>query len=460
MKPTPTNPLMHLGSAVMLMLLSIAGCQPQHPDDPGHAASGPTALTLASSTASPPCEYFLLLADGLSAEIRASLQAHLGQLIVYANPGDVIHVVRTPDHAILSTIVIPQAVGRDRLRDAALTAGLGPVKAFLDDGSTVPGDYRCQLGLPKLLDTFWGVRQTSFATRIVLVGSPVFHDPTALQWSFRNGRFPTDRSLTDDESTLPLRCPDRVPLPADAQVILVVDDVAWADGVHHQNSLIRFYNLAFKRHLGGQFLRLTSDVAGGFERDIQPSFPEFADFDTALTPQMLVATDSAPIPVESFGDVPAEVQEAIETAKANPQQILIAINWASRDSLTDVDIWLKSIGCDAELNYIDMSVDFGRLIRDVRTPGNPDSDDYGNWEVAIVNHDRLSDLTLWLNAFAGTGPSQVRLITVWKGNKTEREFPFAFRFGDRAMGVDRRSTASAWMGPIDLTASPTVVAER
>jgi hypothetical protein len=253
---------------------------------------------------------------------------------------------------------------------------------------------------------------------------------------------------------------NRVQLPQDTELVMVVDKVDWADGVHHQDSLIRFYNLAFEKQLGGQFQRLTSDVSGGFESDIQKSFPVFADFDATLPPQMLVATGSGPIPVESFGHVPMEVQSAIEKAQTNPEQILIAINWASRDKTTDIDIWLKSNGFEEELNFNNMNVDFGHLIRDVRTPGNPDSDDYGNWEVAVVNHDRLSDLTLWLNAFAGTGPTQVRLITVWRGNKTERELPFAFRFGDQAMGQEHRSATPSWMGAIDLISSPAVDAQR
>ncbi|HQZ69236.1 MAG TPA: hypothetical protein PLY87_29315, partial [Planctomycetaceae bacterium] len=216
--------------------------------------------------AAAPMELFFFIADGLSSDIRQNLKTHLGSLLKTLPGGSIIQVVRTPDHRAMATLVIPHTTGRERLRDKSLTLGLTPVIALLQDNGVVPEDFRGQLSLDQLATTFWGLRASDHKCRITLVGTPIYHDPDLAQWNFGTTRFPSDSSLTHPDSTLPFRRHGRNAIPSDVEVVWILPKDDWGNGKLREDAILRFYRQAFVLGIGGDFLRMTSDMDAAFER--------------------------------------------------------------------------------------------------------------------------------------------------------------------------------------------------
>lgn len=416
------------------------------------------------STLTHPTEQFLFIADGTSPEVQQQVKSFISNFISNAPAGSVLHVVRTPDHKHIGTIVAPYGNVRQRLRDKDLMNALAPVNAMLADSGNVPDAFRKQLSLEQLGSTYWSLRQTDHPCRVTLIGTPIYYDPNQLQWAFgelpldKVMKYPSDTSLTNQDSTLPLRRLGRNPIPSDVQVIWLTD-LNWGGDKLREDAVIRFYRHAFATQIGGELVRITADPAAAFEPEIVSGFPELDPLSEEHPPGMMEFADqkepeehATKLPGNS-PEPPPEVARLFEQVAADPNQTLIAINWTSEYPETDLDLWISDGSIANELCYRNMNTPFGLLIRDVRHVGDLNGQNLiGKWEVAVLSSVEPSSLTCWLNMYDSDGsPVHAKLVIILKGQQSVQEFDLTCR-GDNSQGAGRRETRSAWKR-IDLNGS-------
>ncbi|MCC6508177.1 MAG: hypothetical protein IT423_03665 [Pirellulaceae bacterium] len=402
-----------------------------------------------------PLEYFFFVADGLPMELRSELRQAIAQLIARGKAGSTIHLIRTPDHAAIASFELGEGTVAQRMRQRALQKVLPEINAFLSDTSPVPEDFRCQLGLPRLLDSYWSLKQTPLLSRIILIGDPVYHDPENPIWSFRGGKYPSDATINASTSTLPMKRMGRQPLASDIPVVWIANDAFGVDQLHH-DALTRFYTLLFAKSLGGQLSFFGRTVASAMQPSLDVGLATPDEFFPDGFPQMLRVPTVVEVPKPT--DSPAtpdniNPQAALESARRDPTQTAIAINWTSDDPLTDVDIRLSVKGQPGELNFTNMNTDFGRLLRDVRRPGSLSDANRDNWEVAVIKHDNMADLIFWLNLYEGQAPSAIKIILVHRGKESSQTAAFPPIQGDRALASLFRKMSPAWHGPVNLLAN-------
>lgn len=402
-------------------------------------------------------QWIVVIGEGAERGRREAVLREVGRLVTESPEGTCVHVIRAPDHKPLGSLML-KVPTKNRLRDSAVSDFLNKVRELLADEGPVPPDYREQINFPRLWATILSVKKkTPHAIRMVLFGTPVYHDPKEPQWSFREGRYPNRASLEDVESTL-----GAIDVEGKRQVSCditwLVPPGLWGQDIHHEKALIDFYRRAF-RVWGGRLKLLTSDPGvafapqphdqafielqdDGVRQDEKPGLTRFERLRPVPAPVEAAASQTS-----QTGDT--AIQTEIQAALNDEKKSLIAIGWNGTRN-TDIDLWLTSKGLPGEICFAQMYAPWGHLVRDVRVPGDfTEEARFESWELAKIEHSRLEDLGVWLNAFEGTGPVDLKLIVVHLGKKYTKTLRFEFQTADRASGRNRRSLSQAWM-QIDL----------
>lgn len=408
-----------------------------------------SSIAQSESSAGEPTEWFILIADGLPLEVRAELKQRIGHAILTSAPGTLIHIVRTPDHKVIGRIEIADCEGNKRLRDRELANSLARVGQLLNDNGEVPPAYQRQLSLGQLPTSYFSLRSTSFPCRILLFGTANYYSLPEKQWNFADDplepptRFPSYSSLTHADSTLPFNRVGRKAIPATTEIVWLVAP-NWAGTKSREEELVRFYRHAFSLQLGGTLVKVTSDFDAVFEEKLTSGFSALDRLEDQLPPRMI----DFPQGDSSSGQlqVPSAVSQEFKAALEDPQQSLIAINWSSNDPETDLDLWIGGSQFSDELYYKNMETPFGKLIRDVKHPGEFEQNEIlGKWEVAVLKGVDPHQLDWWLNTHISNGSKvQAKLVTIINGRQAVKEFELKSK-GDKAKGKMNRRNSPAWL---------------
>lgn len=374
-------------------------------------------------------EWFVFVAEDTPKPVFMSVAQELENLVgSVAAPGDAVHVITAPKHNSVASVTIPAGERRTRLRDQQLRAELGKLKPILEASSA---ERSSQIQLPMVASTVRSLRSTNYPTKVILIGHPLYNDSRHAYWNMDNARVPSDGSLNS-----PL-CPFNNGVDdftKETELVWLAPSAEWGDDHAHRAAVVRFYRLFCQKN-GATLAGFTTDPAAAFRVN-------HAQFDGSVTPEddgvymKVVSRESAPPPV------PTEVQSFL--AGIDEDHIGLAINWTSQDRHCDVDMWVSSSGHADELHFRKKKTAFGELFRDVTRSGSitADAQQYQNWG-ARIEHDRIRDVTLWLNTFQASKPVTVRIICVWRGIGRELivEMPAG---GDGADNKERREESPAW----------------
>ncbi|MGB7329295.1 MAG: hypothetical protein WBD31_30720, partial [Rubripirellula sp.] len=200
----------------------------------------------------------LFLAEGLPKETRDEFENSLLNYIEVAEPGGFVHILRCPDHYLLSSFEVPPGKTTSRVR--LLRDELAKLVAFLKDESQVPADYAEQVAASRVLSSLWSVNavhSNSMPTTIGVFGNPVYHAPDDVVWSMRGRRVPSISSPLDPTSTSPFQLHGQAQLPTGTKLIWVAPQ-NFSDH-DHQNALRLFYRRYFD-HCGIELLDFTHDT--------------------------------------------------------------------------------------------------------------------------------------------------------------------------------------------------------
>ncbi len=406
--------------------------------------SGVAGILGCGKPAPPPAaEHFVFVADGISGERReAALEDFARLYTTLALPGEPIHLVRTPSHEHVVSVVVPRGDANIRLRDGM---GLEKVHTFFAEET---GSKSSQVDMPQIATKVAELRTTNLPPRITLVGDPCYNMPQHAGFAMTDHMVPTDGSL---ESPVSPFFEGVVHFPAGTQVVWVTDSAEWGSDSIHREYVSRFLRLFFQTY-GAELCRLTSDAESGFrftpsqfEGVVDPRDDGVGAWNTKRSSERrFIASGPSPaVMIERSPDDTnaAMINELLMTAEAQPELIVLAINWQSPDPTSDIDMHVVDVTTGEELFFLQKTTSFGKLFRDVRCSGNTedDADVLGKWEAAQINHDRLSDLRLWLHSYSATAPSTVRVIAVWRGERKEALVEMPPSTGDPGQDGDRRT---------------------
>ena len=409
----------------------LSGCS-SHEPNPGE---------LAQNT-----EWFLFIADNLPESLQAETADQFQQLLGHrAVPGDIIHVIATPRHTPLASIVVPDGSHNSRLRDRDVKAAMPRLLPLFQPSEQ--GAAGQQLQLPSVATTVRSLRRTEFPCRVILIGSPIYDDPRQQGWSMTGGMVPTDGALNAEHSPFN----NATNFPNGTQISWLSATTDWGDDPAHRDAVTRF-NRLYLQTQNGQLTRMTADAETAFHfgttqfpGSVAPSREEpgvkfvavQSDRESGpmaerkLTvevdpPQPEPPTPVQPAPVEPTPRTPqrTEVETVLADAEANQDVIGLAINWESEDPSCDLDLHVSNRGVSDELYFSRKETSFGQLFRDVTSSGtiSGDGSNYQNWEWTRIHHNRWQDLTVWVHVYSSRKPATVRFIRVLNGRREERVF--------------------------------------
>lgn len=442
------------------------------------------------SPAAPNCELFVIVAGGLPARSYRSIQEQLLQLIANAAPADRVHLIVSEQHTVLGSFEVQPGQPRVRLRDRRCAATLRAFSEFcrgqIEPAPATPTGAG-QVAAHLVSETFTQLRVSEFPVRVILVGDPVFYDESRSAWSMRGQNVISDAAI--DYRSCPFHVRRRPAGPSFTTYWIA--EGQWGDSVDHQVALHRFYDLYFAA-LGGRLAVIGSDAPSVFakacvggtptgpppQRSADPFVGKLSlartEVQSAFEPGEVVVEVRAleagyVVPVAAEASLPTEEQidppsrpaaaatpvvpASLEMALAavSREEIGIAIRWWPRDRTAraipanlDLDLWTTDAQAPGEVVFFSrLKGSFGMLSRDVRESDRA-HDDYRDWEYLLVHHNRLADLTAYIDAYDISVPvvCQVRLAN--QGVIRDWQCEFDLQRGDRAGEVERREASAFW----------------
>lgn len=410
---------------LVMVLLPLAGCGGRQPQK---------------------AEWFIFVADGLPQPVLSSVAQEFQTLVgETASPGDVVHFISAPDHQPVAMIEVPSGGRNSRLKHPNVRGELPKLQELF---TASDAQSSSQLELPSVPATVQALRRTEFPARIVLIGDPVYKDERYEGWAMGDSSVPTDGALAS--STCPFHVATK--LPTDAAIGWLTPSADWGDDNRHREAITRFYRL-FAQQSGGKLVRITPSANSAFDIQGGTQIEEISPKNDGIGMRKVsnevarqeVEVIAPPQPVEVAQVAATEAEQVLAAAEADHGQIAIAINWTSRDPNCDIDLYVRSKGASEELFYSRKQTSFGTLYRDVTSSGSASANasDYQKWEWAKIEHNRIGDLTIWLNSYSSTQPATVRVICVWQGVRYQKSYEIRGR-GDGGEGGSWRSVNSSW----------------
>jgi len=394
----------------------------------------------------------LFVAEGLPKDYRETLEHCVASYLEHAGAGSYLQIYRCPDHYLLASIQIPEGTKQHRFR--SIGEGLNEFVAFLQDESEVPADFAQQVGAPVVPASIWSSNSANesqtIPTFVAVFGDPIYFDPAEPVWSFRGRRLPSLSSILDPSSTSPfLVTAEHSPLP-DGTKLLWVAPTSFVD--HEvQDAMRLFYRQYFDQH-SIELIDFSNDIVDAFQnstRDLESKIPINRDAVDMEPPRMITLPPAQAAP--AFGDAlgsetPESIRNEVLKAKSNGSTLL-ALNWQSKASDTDIDLWIsRRDSPGVEVNFENQSADFAYLVRDVRSSGTLSSNshaDYMAWELAYLKSP-LPSIELWLNSYVNSAADAAcLLLLVHQGSIYQKKIDMKVP-GDRAEARGHRSRSTCW----------------
>jgi hypothetical protein len=203
----------------------------------------------------------IVCGTGLSPTVKTAVKTELADVIGEANVGDRVIVVVGDQHDPVANLVIPTAAGRARFRDRNVSSAMVAIAKKIE--APADAESALQVGFPRLAASYWSLAAGPGTTRILLVGTPEYHDPRLPFWSFRNGVFPSDAAITSTESSCPFRNLRNKRIPDDVQITFLTP-TTWGKDQRHRDHILRWLRLATQQSIGGRIVMDTSNTSSAF----------------------------------------------------------------------------------------------------------------------------------------------------------------------------------------------------
>ncbi len=282
-----------------------------------------------------------------------SREVYLQVLTKEAAPQDVVHLVH--NQSLVSTVMVPRGSEQSRLRNPKVKSQLPAIqKFFAGDIAVSDADADNQLGLYEIPTTIRSLRQTELPCRILLVGSPIYHDEIRhAGWSMMEGVVPSDSALHLETS--PFHGDSG--FPNATEISWLVPTQHWGVDQAHREAVTRFQRL-FVQERGGSLVRLTADPQSAlnfgmsqFDGEVKPIPGQPRMIQASFESVRVQPKRPAPAPIE----VPITHREAPKLASPSD----------AANILTDERGLEDLLGSDAEIECLFL-LDTSGSMMDVR----------------------------------------------------------------------------------------------
>lgn len=170
--------------------------------------------------------------------------------------GSLVHLIECPKHQLIATVDVPFGNAKTRSKNPAFRVEYQPIHEYFE--GTYEGDSSDQLGMTAFAETVENIRRTDMKCRVLLCGSPIYHDEKQLAFSTRKF-IPSDGLLGHPHSpwlSSPL-------FPENTQVAWLTESVRFGNTANHRKGIARF-NRLFIKTLNGHLVRITPDPSLAF----------------------------------------------------------------------------------------------------------------------------------------------------------------------------------------------------
>ena len=443
-----------------------------------------------SSPASAPRHYVIAIGAGLPANQGDELfKQSLDLLLNRAQPGDRVEFLAAPQGNLLAAVVVPPGTARARASSREYAAKFGTLKQFLTKPATFESRMATQLRLPQLLDEIARARRPQEDLTLIVIGSPLYLASNEREAAFdmEKGLTPSDGMIVASVNESIFGTQERKAQLQNSTIHWLTPNDDWAVGEMHRRAVTRFWTL-FANEEGAMLSSFSSDTARVFDRALQggtgtmmnvtldpndrglvmrpppifrretaPSVESGINVPPArtLSHATALATNS-PVPVISPVPKPGVASAAIAKAVAEiprtpPGRLGIAAIWeapAHAAATADVDLYVAAHPGAPEVFWKRAEATDAVYYRDIRHAGpqGSSSDWTASWEYVEVRHERLQDVSLWLNLFETKAPVKGIVRIQCCGQTVDKPFSFTASRGNQ--GADstlaQRRQSSYW----------------
>lgn len=422
-------------------------------------------------------EWMIFIGRGIPEELRTEVGNELQTLIGKDSiSGDIVTVISAPAHDPIASLVVPSGSPNTRLKSRSIQREIASLRRMLTSKEREAGSGQIQL--PTLPATVRSLRRSTFPCRIIVVGNVLYDDPRHPGWRMTEGAVPSHGALDAKQS--PFKVGTQLPEGTVARW-LSTNKAVDADPRHIEEASA--FNRLFLQERGGRLAAVTPTPAMAFDFDnlgdmerivkrveaarMKPvSFKSVASKQDTATPEVIVpkeepvshespsisetATEQVrptpPVPTPLPQASAAAAEQVLREAVADKESIAIAINWESADPTCDLDLYISLRGHAEEMSYKQKITSFGELYRDVTKSGSVGGAnvDFSGWEWARIDHNRLSDLTVWVHTYRASKAMTLRVVYVANGIRKEQTLKLAPRTSWTGWLASSREQDGGW----------------
>ncbi|MDR4468472.1 MAG: hypothetical protein MRJ68_09265 [Nitrospira sp.] len=284
---------------------------------------------------------------------------------------------------------------------AALLAFAKAAKA--PQGESEPGVIGA-IRLPQALAFLGTNYPSSQESDIMLLGSPIYDDPSEKQFSMRRNYIPGDGHLRKSRATTPYGIKGQDALLAKHRVHLGYPDERWKHGDHHVYHVLRFWTLYIEGQ-GGKLVTFTGDMTTLFER-VKSKAPAPQHTYKAETTDKLEMIQLRPPSVERRATIyerPLSETPVSPQALDRAENVEVGITWEC--GRCDLDLYGQSDPQATALSYLNTQTPEGEYFRDwTRSPRASNGYETLAFRVPVD----LGTMLLAVNFYQGSSPGGVK----------------------------------------------------
>lgn len=345
-------------------------------------------------------------AEAAQRQVKSVLQFFSEQL----QPGDSALVFDAFRIRVLGTFTIPSnpAYRSPKARIQANRQMVAALLAFAKEGRAPQGEdepgVMGAVRLPQAL-AFIGTNYPALQdTDIVVLGSPIYDDPSEKPFSMRRHFIPSDGHLRRARSTTPYGIAGQASLLAGRRVHLGYPDESWKGGDHYAFFVHRFWTL-FAEGQGGTLSTFTGDLTTLFER-VKAKAPapqhnyklEISDKMEMIQLRPPSVERRATIYERPLSDAPVPSQTLRQAANVE-----VGITWECGGC--DLDLYGQSTPRATALSFLNTQTPEGQYFRDwTSSPRSSNGYETLAFQVPVDLH----ALLLAVNFYNGSSPGGVK----------------------------------------------------
>lgn len=389
-------------------------------------------------------------ADVAQRQVKSILQF----LTETLQPGESALVFDAYHTRVLGTFTIPDnpAYRHPKARLQANRQMVAALLAFAKDARAPQAEHEPRvigaIRLPQALAFVGTNYQALQDADIIMLGSPIYDDPSDRQFTMHRQYIPTDSHLSRARSVTPFGIKGQSSLLAGRRVHLGYPDDSWRQGDHHAYFVHRFWTL-FIEGQGGKLSTFTGDIATLFGRVKTKAPVPSHDYKRATSGKLEMTQLRPPSVVRGTVRNGGQSRETLIPYDALRQatNVEVGITWECGDC--DLDLYSKSAQHATALSYLNMQTPEGQYFKDwTSSPRTTNRYETLAYSVPVD----LTALLVAVNFYNGSSPGGVHgeLRISIDGRIYTKAFHLPASKGNQGAGLwqtmtSRRAASEHWL---------------